>query len=312
MDRSEVAGDHAAYLRGKRGASSVVLTKFRQRSIRVPNTLFCFLEGPIDYVAYRGAIDTHLPSANPYPIVCNGKSGVLGAFGRLVGERGDQLTNCLFFVDRDYDEFCGRSAPADWRLFVTDGYSFESDYAFGPGMKVLVGKVIAVHCDKAETQALVDRFERARDKFSTAIVPLLGVAVYCQSRGCRVEFDESSIESMFEFDDAGFPVRKPRALHVFLGRSLGAGSLDSIWAARSFIKILRCSPQRVAVRGKYGLSFLRIFLQRLMSSLQSEGVTFVRVDGGDRMIAQVLAPHIQLLGLAEFLDAAKGRLSVPC
>jgi hypothetical protein len=302
--------DHAARLRSVRTGPAVVFTKYSQRINRVPETLFCFLEGPLDHSVYVTHVRTTFSNAKVSPIPCHGKRGVLDIFGRLKSLDAN-FANAIFFVDRDYDDILNNQAPCDWRIFVTSGYSLESEYVCQDSMLILLRDVIAIAEDEEDITTRVDSYIQNRDAIGKALVPLLAVALFLRSKKCEINFQNVRVNKLVVLQPNSPRVRVKHALNVFLSLCLQKGPAARVWDARTMIRILRQLPFERAVRGKYALEYMRSYIEAILLSLKQSSVKHVSISTTEDNLVQLLSGKKWPTGLASFLDHARPRLSVP-
>ena len=90
------------------------------------STIYLFFEGQEDITYYSNFIHRLYPEMELVQINSEGKENVLKIHSFFDWERFPKR-QILFFVDRDFDYWCGVAQGDDYNIYVTEGYSFEND-----------------------------------------------------------------------------------------------------------------------------------------------------------------------------------------
>jgi hypothetical protein len=111
-------------LKKARGVSAV--TKMRLMRIRQHDpSIFVFVfEGDDDKIIYAQWLTRISPRLKYEPLPCEGKRNVLAFRDNLLKDESGLRTSVLFFIDRDFNDLCGRKNEND--IFMTDCYSVEN------------------------------------------------------------------------------------------------------------------------------------------------------------------------------------------
>jgi hypothetical protein len=111
-------------LKRARGVSAVA--KMRLMRIREydPSIFVFVFEGDDDKIIYAQWLAKISPSLKYEPLPCEGKRNVLAFRDNLLKDESGLRTNVLFFIDRDFNDLCGRKNEND--IFMTDCYSVEN------------------------------------------------------------------------------------------------------------------------------------------------------------------------------------------
>jgi len=111
-------------LKRARGVSAVA----KMRLIRIreydPSIFVFVFEGDDDKVIYAQWLGKISPSLKYEPLPCEGKRNVLAFRDNLLRDEAGLRTSVLFFIDRDFNDLCGRKNEND--IFMTDCYSVEN------------------------------------------------------------------------------------------------------------------------------------------------------------------------------------------
>lgn len=152
--------------RQKRYSTNAIVAKFERARIRLPDFVFLFVEANIAGGIYKSACRTAMPEKEFYILMCDGKSGVIDSYRYIVEKHGN--SHCaLFFIDRDLDEFLGKTHHQDEAIYITDGYSIENSYVNREAFKIVLSEILCADIDPMEIEELSNRFQRLRDSFAS-------------------------------------------------------------------------------------------------------------------------------------------------
>ncbi|MCA3273974.1 MAG: DUF4435 domain-containing protein [Roseomonas sp.] len=110
----------------KRAKGVSAVTKMSLIRIREydPSIFVFVFEGDDDKIIYAQWLSRISPRLKYEPLPCEGKRNVLAFRDSLLLDEAGLRTNVLFFIDRDFNDLCGRKNGND--IFMTDRYSVEN------------------------------------------------------------------------------------------------------------------------------------------------------------------------------------------
>lgn len=135
--------DYASYLCEEARSDIAALHQFRILYNPNENSHHFFFEGEEDSLFFMPEARRHIPNVPTHIYDCGGKRNVIQVRDEIkLG--GYSLNSCLFFVDRDYDDFLGTQVALDEFTYITDNYSIENDIATLEAAVVMMEDVLRI------------------------------------------------------------------------------------------------------------------------------------------------------------------------
>jgi hypothetical protein len=249
-------------LRERRKSKTAVQQKIRMYKSRNVDFI-AFFEGQDDQSFFLHFLEQELQDKDIYPIICDGKGGVLGARDFAENEY-KILSGMLFFIDKDHDDFIG-NIEEDAHTFITKYYSIES-YFFEPS---ILHKFIKQHYGLSNIDPITKIVESTYFKIQAQVIhrlrSIMAHAVILRRRGVNPNLENVKFSKIFRIENG-----------VFIKQNLFRSELEQLFcceitiskiSVRNFLKDTSDLDCRFFVRGKLLAEFFCAFFNKLDSIL---------------------------------------------
>jgi hypothetical protein len=222
-----------------------------------------FFEGDEDALFYLPAIRGRAGTRDIRIYYCGGKWGVIGVRDAIEGETG-LLTDCLFFIDRDYDDYLDSQPPVDANTYITDGYSVENDVVSTYALDILLvefGKV-----SKVDPQYAVAHQDwvLAHRQFVRAIRPIVAWCLAMREVKHRPNLNNVDLRRVIRCWRGRYCRAAGGAL-TFAKMAARREETVAIGDIRRWLRRLKLDEYKKWVRGKYELWHFRHFVLSFLS-----------------------------------------------
>jgi Protein of unknown function (DUF4435) len=265
--------DYAAYLLAEANSGSAALHQFRILYREATKEVHLFFEGEEDSLFYMPIVRRTVSQTTPYVYVCGGKKNVARARTRIALE-GYVMESCLFFVDRDFDDYLDSQISLDDRTYITDNYSIENDIASPSAVAVILSDVVRISPADPEYRQILDTFAVAEYGFAVAMRPFMAWCLAARQCGYEPNLKNVDLKKLIELGSAAIPAKRSGAFATF--RRLTSGpeprrgpDMRSVLCWRRRLGI---SDRKKWLRGKFELSFFQSALLKLLGEANARRV----------------------------------------
>ncbi len=293
--------DYAVYLAKEACSTSAALHQFRILYDQEHASYHFFFEGEEDSLFYmpearRNYSDKIINSYN-----CCGKKQVI-EIRDMIKTDGYNLNYCLFFVDRDYDEFLGTQVLLDEYTYITDNYSIENDICSLDAVKILIEDVVHISPADPGYKLILDSISAGTLKFYREIRPLIAWILAAMESGCSPNLQNTSGLKDIVTMSGVEPSLTKAGFSNFKRKVVVNDCVPTISAILKWRRSLNCVSFKLWVRGKYVAWYFR---SAIISAI--EDVNSRRVQAGG--VRRYLIPtHLREGRLIELLS---GRIPAP-
>lgn len=298
---NQIAQDYAQYLAEQAESSIAVVHEFRLSWSPNSTALHLFFEGDDDPIFIMPEIRRLTSAAVCQVYVCNGK--------KIVREARDQIQSfgleyfdCLFFVDRDYDDFTESQVASCDRLYITSSYSIENYVASKTFLEILIDDFVNISRSEPFYRIIIEQYEQLESEFVARIKTLCAWIIAARCDGLVVNLANiQNLNKVFEVSTAGV-CRSPRGFDEFR-RKVAKPSVAP--ALRKVVALHRsldeCASPDVWLRGKFKFWF---FKEAVLFCLEDASAERQKVGGPKIMIKNSIRE-------GRFFELAAGRLPLP-
>lgn len=291
--------DYAIYLIDQAKSPTSAFHEFRISMEPGANQIHAFVEGDEDVIFYLPDIRRKAGDRSVYSYRCGGKRAVLETKEFVLGAGyGDE--RCLFFVDRDYDDFFNSQASADERLLITQVYSIENHLSTPQALEIVLSELVGVKKSDKTFLELSGKFLSSQSAFYRKLLPILAISLAMREAGRKPNYNNLDLKKVFEISGDGHVKRKKNSTaevleafgvqdHKELNLSSVAGWLDK----------LRDTAPDQAIRGKYDFWFFETCVVSLVKEVIKNKTCPYKIK---------LRGSLSSGGL---LDSIAGRLPIP-
>lgn len=191
--------DYADYLSEEANSSNAAVHEFITGYNTGAEEIHVFFEGEKDFTYYLPLIRAKTVGADIVPYNCGGKWNVVEARDQIE-DAYDAMS--LFFVDRDYDDYLGRQPKKTARLYITDGYSVESDLSRTVVIKIVLQDVLALK--RPDVERLSIDIHRRINTVMRRMRSLSGWILAAKEGGCNPNLNNTnSLNGIIAASEAG-------------------------------------------------------------------------------------------------------------
>ncbi|MDP4540966.1 DUF4435 domain-containing protein, partial [Qipengyuania sp. DY56-A-20] len=169
-------GDYAAYLLEQGASENATLHEFGILWEPGGSSLHVFVEGDDDAVFYLPEVRRRAHARSIQLHVCNGKPKL-----RIIREEVLTLTGnserCLFFTDRDFDDYLGTQITPDLSTYVTDYYAIENHVCSSGSLEILLSDFFRISRADPLFDHILQGYSRLEEVFASKMLALMSWVV---------------------------------------------------------------------------------------------------------------------------------------
>lgn len=305
----EVSIDYAEFLAEEARSDVAVLHEFKLRFSNGDTALHLFFEGDEDGPYYLPEIRKRAHARPLWAYVCGGKPK-LKVVRDSLRSGGYDLDRCLFFVDRDYDDYFASQISSDSRTHITDYYSVESYIVSRDAAECILLDLSGFARDDADFKLFEARFDACLIHFAELIRPLIALSLAAREKGGKPNFNNINLSNIFNVSPGVAVARKAEAGKAFSKAVFPKGLSVDFQDLLRWTRRLKMSEHKLWLRGKYELWFfekvLLNFIENSLANRKARRRKLVRVPSSLRegALFDVLGGRIKI---SETLEAFLGR-----
>lgn len=191
--------DYVGYLEEEANSANAAFQEFVVTYDDNDNEIHVFLEGDDDFTYYLPIIKSKAGNQKIIPYNCGGKWNVVEARDAI---EAYYSVNCLFFVDRDYDDLLGRQALPSDRLYITNGYSIENDVVTEHSALAVFQDILAL--PRLEVDNLMKEVENSKSILWNRIVSLSAWIITAKYMGYKTNLNNAdNLSKIITVDNNG-------------------------------------------------------------------------------------------------------------
>ncbi|MBH9537571.1 DUF4435 domain-containing protein [Novosphingopyxis sp. YJ-S2-01] len=251
--------DYAVYLAEEAKSDIVALHQFRILFDPSQESYHFFFEGEEDSLFYMPEARRHTGTKPLHIYDCGGKRNVIEVRDTIVAD-GYDIAGCLFFVDRDYDDFLGSQVVIDDATYITDGYSIENDISSWEAAKILLTDVVRISVADPEFARIEIAFKSAFSGFYTELRPLTGWILASKDARLSPNLNNTvGLRGIVEMSGTVPSVTK-EGFARFKRAVVVNGRLPPLASILKWTRALNTDEPKLWVRGKYEIWFFQAIL----------------------------------------------------
>ncbi|UPK87452.1 DUF4435 domain-containing protein [Pseudomonas sp. A2] len=260
--------DYATYLAEEAKSDIVALHQFRILYDPRQETFHFFFEGEEDSLFYMPEARRIIAGKEVHIYDCGGKGNVVEVRDSIKSD-GYLLDGCLFFIDRDYDDYLGTQAALDQYTYLTDSYSVENELTSAEAARVLLMDVLRVSRADPEFARIENYIETGLRKFHVEVRSLVSWILAASEEGCKPNLRNTTGLKDIVYFVGGDPKVTKDGFKEFKKKVSSNGKLPSVSGMLKWRRILDLSSSGRWVRGKYELWFFQVILLRALEETNS-------------------------------------------
>ena len=233
--------------------------------------------------------------------VCRGKKIVRDVRDEIRA-LGESYEDCLFFVDRDYDDLLGSQIEACERLYISDKYAIENEVANADFLEAVLSDVVTLSRADPAFELIISEFRNLENQFVSEIKTLCGWILAAKEKGLKPNLSNlNGLNTVFEIVD-GKISKCADGFASFLRRvGVQRGEVD-IGSVKNWVQTLsEMDDVDLWLRGKFKSWFFRAGIIDIFSR--------VNMDREAAGIGLIQVPS--LIASGRLFELAVGRVQPP-
>lgn len=271
--------DYASYLCEEARSDIAALHQFRILYNPNEKSHHFFFEGEEDSLFFMPEARRHISKGATHIYDCGGKRNVIQVRDEIkLG--GYSLNSCLFFVDRDYDDFLGTQVALDDFTYITDNYSIENDLASIDAAIVMMEDILRISRADPDFLKIENLLVDAHREFHIEARTLIAWILAAKDEECSPNLRNTvGLKNIVTLTGAKPKITK-KGFSEFKKKVVANNRTPSLKGILKWRRRLDLTQAKLWIRGKYDLWF---FHSSLISAL--EEVNIQRKANGMRPIS---------------------------
>jgi hypothetical protein len=293
------------FLRSKRNVLQSVVHRFLLKYRPGFNDIFLFFEGKDDPSFYLPEIRKRISSSRGiHTFQCDGKGTVLSVHSKIMN-RIDNKHRCLFFVDKDLDNYLGLRKPRHKNIFMTGPYSVENYICTEEALHILWTELLHLLESDARYYDIKRYYKVSYDSYVKSLRPVMAWILkhrenYPTNRN-KLNLNNITFYQLFDMDSNTLIVRRKNGAYKYI---IDATNMQahpvSVAEVKEKTKILNLQLPKDWGRGKFEAGWFAAFIDKVISFLQATRTA--------------IQPKISLklqISASNLLDVFAGRIACP-
>lgn len=245
--------DYAAYLAEEAMSDIAALHQFMILYKPNAESYHFFFEGEEDGLFYMPEARRYTKKALHF-YVCGGKKNVIQARDDIKS-RGYDPKACLFFVDRDYDDYLGTQPKIDEHTYITDSYSIENDICSIDAARVLLTDILLINQADPEFAKIEGQIKEHRAIFQTELRKLTSWILAAKDEGCKPNLQNTKgLKGIMDICN-GRPEITKAGFNEFRRKVTSSERKPSLAAMIKWARRIKTENPDLWIRGKYCMWF---------------------------------------------------------
>ena len=301
------------FLRSKRNVIQAVVHRFILKYRDGCNDIYLFFEGKDDPSFYLPEIRKRASTfGTAHTFQCEGKGTLLAVHGKVVNHI-DNKHRCLFFIDKDLDNYLGIRNPRHMNIFVTEPYSIENYICGVESLHILWTELLHLPESDPRLQIMLTNFNFSYSTYAQSVRPIMAWVLnhrenYPNDRN-KLNLNNLTIAQLLDMDPITFKVRRKTGTYQCI---VNATNMQEnpvpINKIKEKTKLFDLSTPKNWGRGKFEAGWFAAFIEKTISRFQqtrsaNELKLSLRLQVNAQNIVDVFAGRITCpQPLAAFLD----------
>lgn len=249
--------DYAEYLAEEARSDVAALHQFKILYDPDRDSFHFFFEGEDDSLFYMPEARRRIGGGNIYLYECGGKKNVIDVRDAIKSDDYD-TKNCLFFVDRDFDDLLECQIEVDDSTYITDNYSIENDISDIQSLEIILEDLLRISRASPEFDEIVNFVERAFHYFYIEVRSLMAWILAAKQEGCSPNLRNTfGLKGIVTFSN-GKPSLCAAGFVEFKRKVVVNGRLPALSTIIRWNKALDLSTPKAWLRGKYDIWFFQV------------------------------------------------------
>ncbi|MCG7364228.1 DUF4435 domain-containing protein [Roseomonas sp. ACRSG] len=226
-------------------------------------SLHLFFEGEEDPPYYLPAVRRIFSGLDPKIYICGGKGNVISARDEIKTRQYDTEC-CLFFIDRDYDDYLGSQPNIDEITYATEHYSIENYISGDEAVFIVLNDIIGMTQSDPEYAKITSFVRSSRHSFLSKMRAFTAWCLASKHMKERPNLNNANFKNIFTLTDEGRFAHKPRAFRSFRKQLLKDDSKVRKGEMLNWRRVFVNDRPEVWLRGKYALWLFEVSLTKAL------------------------------------------------
>jgi Protein of unknown function (DUF4435) len=251
--------DYAVYLAEEANSSIAALHQFRLLYLPKQDAYHFFFEGEEDSLYFMPEARRLIGGRCAHIYDCGGKKNVIEVRNAIKSEEYD-ISFCLFFVDRDFDDYLECQVEIDNYTYITDHYSIENNISCIESARIIMDDIVRISRADPDFAHIEARIEAGFDAFYRVVRPLMAWILAAKRTGCSPNLRNTfGLKGVVRLE-AGLPSLSKAGFRTFKKSVVVNGQVPPISLILRFMRQLDITTPKSWVRGKYDVWFFQAAL----------------------------------------------------
>jgi hypothetical protein len=224
------------------------------------NSFHFFFEGNEDSLFFMPIARHYTNTDTPlHQYYCGGKKNVVSVRESIKLE-GYDIEKCLFFVDRDFDDFLNCQIIVDENTYITDGYSIENDISGLDSAKIIITEILGISQANPEFKEIETALSSGYKTFHSEVRPLIAWVLAARWLGYSPNLrNTTGLKGIMSITGA-VPIFTRKGFIDFKKKVVVNNKLPNFPTILAWRRLLCLSSANTWVRGKYEIWYFHTAL----------------------------------------------------
>lgn len=265
--------DYAQYL-SEQGRSPIAIAhSFQMAWNPEEQILSVFFEGYEDPIYLVPELRRKFPKFDIDVYVCNGKKSVRDTRDIIAANEAEGYKNCLFFVDRDFDDLLGCQIEACNRMYITDNYSIENDIVGRELLEIILTDHLGLRRQDPLRHEILGTYSRLENEFIGKTRLIVAWIITSKSEGLKPNLSNlNGLQDVVRISADGV-ARCQGAFDTLKRRCIGPNQTPGCGGLRRWYReICEIECADAWMRGKFKSWFFRKAVNRILEDASAARV----------------------------------------
>ncbi|MBY5805566.1 DUF4435 domain-containing protein [Rhizobium leguminosarum] len=277
--------DYADYLLTEASSDVAAIHEFLILYKEGSSELHLFFEGDEDSLFYVPEIRRRANGNDIYQYDCGGKRNVVAA--RNFIDENSYDCSCLYFIDRDFDDYLSSQADITENTYITDGYSIENSICHDDAVIIVVQDLLKIKSSDPDYANIVEEIQQCLESFRKACRPLIAWIIAAKEAGLSPNLrNTKGLHRVVSINDDGSSHINTEGFTYFKRQVLGVAASPPFRSVLQWHRLLDMEEHQRWLRGKYIYWFFPVAIVHLAIRLNTNravnGRTKIRIPSSFR------------------------------
>ncbi|HBF29692.1 DUF4435 domain-containing protein [Rhizobium sp.] len=258
--------DYAEYLISEALSDVAAIHEFRILYKESNHELHLFFEGDEDGLFYVPEIRRRAKGAEIHQYICGGKKNVIAARDFIDADDYDCI--CLYFIDRDFDDYLTTQANITHNTYITDGYSVENSLCVSENLEVAFQDLLKLKSNDLDYANIIEEVQKSLKSFHVACRSLIAWIIAAKEENLLPNLrNTTGLHKVVSIKADGSSEIKTEGFTYFKRQVLGDKPSPNFRTVMKWYRCLDLADHKLWMRGKYIYWFFPLAVVHLVTDL---------------------------------------------